>query len=111
MRPTDGDALNNHGFCLLPTAPHEALHLLQRASLYPLKQKTINAANRSLALYLVGRREDAVTLAKESLALPPPHHPEPCYAWKQDLETGALHLENVQSARVHLEQLLKFLDA
>lgn len=82
LRPTDGDALNNFGFCLLAVDPAAALVVLQRSSLFPMSQRTVNAANRVLALWLVGRRDDALELAAESMNMKPPADEVPtCYGW------------------------------
>ena len=111
LRPADGDARNNLGFCLLADDPIEALAILQRASLYPMKQKTINAANRVLALYLVGRVEDAIRLGEEFLEQPADHDDVPCYAWEQNVETGELVLRPVSSGHEYLQNLVAFLTA
>lgn len=63
LRPTDGDAWNNLGFCRIPVDPSAALAILERASLYKLHLPMVNVANRCLTLHLLGRDEDALALA------------------------------------------------
>ena len=89
LRPADGDALNNLGFCLLPLDPSSGLEELERASLYPQGNVALNLANRALALHLVGRDEDALQLGREALGS---EHRGVGLAvmWKHDHDTGKL---------------------
>jgi hypothetical protein len=53
LRPADGEAWNNLGFCQLAGDPGEALETLQRAAVLPLVPTLICQANRVLALHLL----------------------------------------------------------
>ena len=112
LHPTDGDALNNLGFCLMPQDPSRALSVLQRASLYPMQQRTINAANRVLALQLTDRRDAAQILAKEFLSGADSRTAsEICFTWRQDPVTRDLALaDEPQQSRPYLEELLLLLE-
>jgi hypothetical protein len=61
---TDAEAHNNYGFCLLPDRPEEALHALQQADELGFPHKTLNRANRMLALSMLGRDAAALELAE-----------------------------------------------
>jgi hypothetical protein len=111
LRPTDGDVLNNLGFCLMPTNPQEALAVLQRSSLFPMTQRTINAANRVLALLLVGRAEDALVLARESEQLQrSADEPDTCYAWTIDTDPRELRLQAAVNPAHYVSSLIDFLE-
>lgn len=70
LRPADGEAWNNLGFCQLPLDLTAALRSLQQASLFERENPLVNAANRTLALHLVGRDEDALRVADAALTAP-----------------------------------------
>ncbi|KQV71301.1 hypothetical protein ASC64_04455 [Nocardioides sp. Root122] len=112
LNPTDGDALNNLGFCLLPTDPPAALEVLQRSSLFPMAFRAVNAANRVLALLLVGRESDALTLARESLRVVRPSENDHCVTWRVEStgETPQLSLQS-SSPHAYLMNLTEFLES
>jgi hypothetical protein len=112
LNPTDGDALNNLGFCLLPTDPTAALEVLQRSSLFPMAFRAINAANRVLALLLVGREADALTLARESLRVVRANENDNCVTWRVEStgETPQLSLQST-SPHAYLTNLTEFLES
>lgn len=66
MNPGDGEALNNLGFCLVPTAPERALGPLDRAARFPLAEPTVNTANRAFVRHLLGRDSEALALLDQA---------------------------------------------
>lgn len=110
LRPTDGDVINNFGFCLLPLDPRAALEELQRASLYPRSAALISNANRVLALHLVGRDDDAMRLAAEALGAAPATAGL-AFAWQHDHSSGNLTLLTSADPRVYLSELQRHLEA
>lgn len=112
LDPTDGDALNNLGFCLLPIDPSRALDALQRSSLFPMSQRAVNAANRVLALLLVGREADALGLAHESVRIVQPDERDPCWTWlvAQDGDLPQLTLE-ASNPIAYLTNLTEYLES
>jgi len=110
LRPADGDALNNLGFCLLPLDPSGGLEELERASLYPQGNVVLNLANRALALHLVGRDQDALQLAREVMGS---EHRGVGRAvmWKHDHDAGELTLESEVDPVQYLGQLSSHLVA
>lgn len=62
MNPADGDALNNLGFCLIPTSAAQALGPLDRAAGLPMSNPTVNVANRAFVRHLLGRDSEALAL-------------------------------------------------
>ena len=110
LRPADGDALNNLGFCLLPLDPSRGLEELEKASLYPQANVVLNLANRVLALHLVGRDEAALEIAREGMGS---EHRAVGLAvmWKHDHDAGGLTLESEVHPVQYLGQLLTHLEA
>ncbi|MET4079662.1 hypothetical protein [Janibacter sp. UYMM211] len=107
LRPWDGDALNNLGFCLMPIDPWAALQRLEEASLYPSGGLTINVANRVLALALLDRHADARNLAESSIEKigSHPSRDHGCYVWRRDAD-GALTLDHAETQHAYLQELL-----
>ncbi|MGW6130378.1 hypothetical protein ACWFNE_10165 [Cellulomonas sp. NPDC055163] len=66
LRPADGEAWNNLGFCQLAGDPATALTSLEKASFYERDQPIVNVANRCLALHLMGDNAAAKALAESS---------------------------------------------
>ena len=62
LRPGDGEALKNLGFCLLSTDVEQGLLKLQEACLYCRSRTVVNAVNTALALHLLGRDAAAVAV-------------------------------------------------
>ncbi|MCZ2811009.1 hypothetical protein O2W15_06135 [Modestobacter sp. VKM Ac-2979] len=109
LRPADGDALNNLGFCLLASDPHAALEQLQRASLYERTNPLVNVANRMLALHLLSRDGDALRLASQVTEMP--ESQRPAFLWAHGKMGEAMSLkeamnpfEYIQELRSHIER-------
>jgi hypothetical protein len=66
LRPADGDALNNLGFCMLPFDPPGGLEYLEKATLYAREDPAVNVANRMLALHLQGRDDEALAVSRSA---------------------------------------------
>lgn len=109
LRPADGDALNNLGFCLLPIDPIGGLDALQKASLYPRGHVFLNMANRVLALHLVGRDDDALPLAREAVAFEHYAATE-AFLWIHVHDSGTLTLAMVDPVH-YMRQLLNHLES
>ena len=80
LRPGDGEAHNNYGFCLLPSDPAAAQAAFQRALLFDWTPTPVNTANQVLALHLSGRHDEAVALGR-SLLDSGQAHGEQGFAW------------------------------
>lgn len=109
LRPWDGEALNNLGFCLVPTDPEAALLRLQEASLYPHDNVPLNVANRVFVLALLGRHDDALALAEAGLSIPI-HSQSPrsaCFVWRLNAGDNSLSLEHAESQYVYLDELVE----
>lgn len=104
LRPADGDALNNLGFCLIPLDLHKALEALQQASLYPRNQILVSSANRVLALHLLGRDKDALELGRDALSRDPDPEND-AYLWIHNDESPAMLLGS-GNVRRYLQDLL-----
>lgn len=70
LRPGDGDAWNNLGFCLIWGDPERALESLKRAELFYGVPTTVCRSNQTLALHLLGRDIEALELVAQTLAGP-----------------------------------------
>lgn len=62
----DAELHNNFGFCLLPEDPEGALEALELANRLGLR-RTVNACNRILALFLIGRHAAALEVAEHAI--------------------------------------------
>lgn len=62
-QPNDPEALNNLGFCLLASDPHEALKSLGLANEQRSADHDLVDVNRMLALFVLGRKTAATDLA------------------------------------------------
>lgn len=109
LSPGDTDANNNYGFCIMPTDTGRALHHLEKAAATVSDRavEVTNAANRVLALHLLGRDEEACRLAEVALELPPTRVPS--FLWRHGPE--ALKLTDLVDPRLHLEQLYAHLNS
>lgn len=63
--PTDPQALNNHGFCLIPVDQERACDSLNKAAEEGLQFSAMNSANRALTLWKLGRPSAALVVAEE----------------------------------------------
>jgi hypothetical protein len=63
--PTDPQALNNHGFCLLPVDPQAANDSLNKAADEGMQFSAMNSANRALSLWKLGKPSAALVVAEE----------------------------------------------
>lgn len=113
LRPWDGEALNNLGFCLVPTDPESALLRLQEASLYPHDNVPLNVANRVFVLALLGRRDDALALAEAGVSMPVRTQSpvRPCFVWRVKEGDDSLNLEHAESQYEYLDELLERLSS
>lgn len=84
LRPTDGDAWNNLGFCQLAGDVAEGLRSLQQASLFRREHAFLNTANRTLALHLLGRDDDALRISSAALETDPDPDPRVAVLWRHD---------------------------
>ncbi|WP_448625908.1 hypothetical protein [Geodermatophilus sp. URMC 64] len=106
LSPDSPEANNNYGFCILPTDVARSLgHLEKAATNISEAVELTNAANRVLALHLLGRDDEARALAEHALALPT--KATPSYLWTHG--SGPLRLTEPISPRDHLEQLYEHL--
>ncbi|ASR56474.1 hypothetical protein CBP52_16770 [Cellulomonas sp. PSBB021] len=110
IRPADGDAWNNLGFCELYSRPASGFAALEQASLYELEQPLINVANRCLALHLLGRDEEAVALAEASAYLRS-GSPASAYLWRHRSRSEPLVLEEDAHPVEYLDGLVAHLTA
>ena len=97
--PQDAEALNNLGFCRLPTDPRDARRNLQLSADLGYRPAAVNLCNRVLCTFLVSGAEAAVNLA-ESEWSNVAHEPSSAYLWA--LVDGKLTLTDLVDARQHL---------
>jgi hypothetical protein len=69
LGPQDATALNNLGFCLMPSDVAVALDQLMMAEALYSKFDATNAANIVLALHLLGRDEEALARAADAIPM------------------------------------------
>jgi tetratricopeptide (TPR) repeat protein len=103
LRPADGDAWNNLGFCQLPLDRAAALRSLQQASLYERDNPAVNAANRALALHLVGRDDEALRVADAGLTIP--GQSIPSILWRHHGPDAPLVLDETVDTAQYLSEL------
>lgn len=99
VNPADGDALNNLGFCLIPTSAVQAIGPLDRAARFPLKNKTLNAANRAFVRHLLGKNQESLEILRSC-------EPDesPVLVWTEQ-RCGSFHLEK-QPLDDYVDQLI-----
>lgn len=95
VHPADGDALNNLGFCLLPTDAAAAQDVLDRASTFPSRQRAVNMVNRAFASHVRGRDAEALSLLEQAKLLAHTHDWR-TLMWVED-ECKELTLKDVES--------------
>ncbi|MFH6687319.1 hypothetical protein QVL82_00570 [Cellulosimicrobium funkei] len=90
LRPGDGEAWNNYGFCLMSIDYSRGLLALQRASLYELTDPWLNLGNRTMAFHMLG--DDASALeALAEIHLPDGSQSREVYSWHHNGD-GSLEL-------------------
>ena len=104
LRPADGDAWNNLGFCQLPGDRSLALRSLQQASMYERRDPLINTLNRALALHLLGRDLDSLRISDTALAATNDEH-VPAILWHHDGSDPSLVLSEHADPRTFLAEL------
>lgn len=104
LRPTDGDAWNNLGFCQLPIDSELGLRSLQQASLYERHHPFVNTANRTLALHLCGRNGDALRISETALGSTNRKQPA-AVLWNHDLKQQRLGAIGSSEPRAYLAEL------
>jgi hypothetical protein len=77
-----------------------------------MSRQAVNAANRVLALLILGREADALGLARESLRIAQPDENDTCWAWlvAPDGDTPRLTLES-SSPLAYLMNLTEYLES
>jgi hypothetical protein len=103
VHPGDGDALNNLGFCLLPTDPTTAAKVLDRASSLPSEKSAINSANRAFAKHLLGDNQGALLLLKIAQDQP---NPGPVLMWVEN-ECGQFAVRGLDSIAEYADLLTR----
>jgi hypothetical protein len=98
MRPGDPDVLNNLGFCLLPSDPAGALKALEESAALRTDPDPTTSANRILALRILGRDAEALSLADYQLSMP---HTQSAWLWRLD-EDGSLRIEAHVDTRTYI---------
>jgi tetratricopeptide (TPR) repeat protein len=101
VHPADGDALNNLGFCLLPTDPQGAARVLERASSFPCTRPAMNLANRAFASHLLGDDEAALALLSQASEGTRDH---PVMMWVET-ECGTFDLTSLSTLHEYTELL------
>jgi hypothetical protein len=105
--PKDPTGHNNYGFCLLPTHPAAAYEALRQAETLGFQPAILNAADRVLALHLLGLDDEARELARKALAEGHPHTDG--YLWEHT-DDAELVLKQNRDVHSYLEDLLRPLD-
>lgn len=104
LRPTDFEAWNNLGFCLLSLDPEAALHAFGRSAMYSGKRNHLQLANHLLALHLLGRDEDALVLAEEEVI--PYEKMVGAWVWNHSVRGNAGNLTYVDDVVGYLADLM-----
>lgn len=110
IRPADGEAWNNLGFCEVHGSPEAAFAALEHASLFELREPLINVANRCLALHLLGRDDEAMALAESTTYLRAAS-PTSAYLWRHMARSEALVLEEDGHPALYLDDLVAHIRA
>lgn len=106
LNPSDAEAANNYGFCLLPDDPASALLALEEAARLGYDQRAVNVANRVLCLIRLGRLTTALDLCEKTLLDWDILSAREAYLWDLDEEEeGEPSLSSVDDARVYLAEL------
>lgn len=105
IRPADGEAWNNLGFCELHDNLEAAFAALEHASLFELEEPLINVANRCLALHLMGRDEEALALAESTMYLRA-GSPASAYLWRHTSRLEPLVLDEDANPLEYLDELI-----
>jgi hypothetical protein len=79
--PNDARALNNMGFCLMPTSPSKALHWLEVAMKYGYADVSINTYNQCCCLERLNRADEALDKAESYWQRLRPPTVFPGYLW------------------------------
>lgn len=97
--PGNSEALNNLGFCLLPTDPEMALYHWSSLSTRPFHAPAMLAYNQCLGLKLVGRRDEALDQAESSWQRGLGPDEGTAYLWRQvENELELYHEQQVRRA-------------
>jgi hypothetical protein len=108
LRPADGDAINNLGFCLLPIDRAAALDYFEKATFYRREDPTVNVANRMLALHLHGRDEEALEVARgANLKIDPS---KTAFLWKHSSRSGALVLDEHVQPLDYVQEMMRHIE-
>ncbi|WP_139186848.1 tetratricopeptide repeat protein [Arthrobacter crystallopoietes] len=106
LRPTDGEAWNNLGFCQLPTDPAKATDSLKRGAALLRPPTPPNVANQVLALHLTGRDSEALETSQAyRLAYPRIAANHPSFLWRHVADGRPLQMISVKDVTSYLTDL------
>ncbi len=95
--PDDANAVNNHGFCLVPLDRERALKQLERAAAMYGQPFGVNVANRMLLRWLKGEHNQALALAERYHARGVVEGWDGAWLWDMDDPARLLTDADVQS--------------
>jgi hypothetical protein len=104
LRPGDGEAWNNLGFCELGQSAVTALPMLRRAAALQRPVPLICTANQVLALHLSGRDAEAVELSKGA-SVDNQDSDVPAMVWFHPVDGAELELGHVDNPLDYLNEL------
>lgn len=104
----DGELYNNYAFCKLPDAPEEALTALEHA-VEVGDERSVNLANRILALYWLGRPAAALELAGGIIDRWTDFSVEACHLWDYSSDRKATKLQEFDCAKCYIVELGYFI--
>jgi hypothetical protein len=105
--PSNAEAHNNFGFCLIPTDPEGALASLQRAQQLGYGVESTNVANQMLALHLIGRDDEARALSIDVTA---PSVGYVAWLWRHTSYAQRLEIQPFPDTLNYIEDLMTHID-
>jgi hypothetical protein len=107
LRPGDGEAWNNLGFCQLGVSAAIALPMLRRGAALQNPIPTICIANEVLALHLLGRDSEALSLAATA---PRDDTEASATVWLHPVDDGELELGHSSNTVLYLDELCSHIE-
>lgn len=110
LRPGDGEAWNNLGFCQLGTSATIALPMFRRAAALQRPVPLISWANQALALHLLGQDDEASNFARKGIGNASDSNDWQATVWHHPVADGELELGDTPTVKEYLINLLAHIE-
>lgn len=108
INPSDAEAMNNYGFCLIPSDSESAVNVLTKANQLYKNGRLLTIVNLALALHLTGRNDDSYAIATSGAARELPS--QRAWLWSLEADDRIQLTTETIDIRDYMASLVRHLD-